>query len=293
MNDGAADPSGLDRRFRSAVAAIDAGDAVGLDDLIRRAPALVHARLESPGAWLRDAVGSALEGYFARPYLVWFVAGNPVRRERLPAGILAATRTILDALQHENVAAMREQLDHALELVATGRVPRESGVQIELIDLLLDRGARPGSLDAVLGERELAAARHLVERGAPVSLAAALCLELDAEADRLLARASPDGLQAALTAAAINGKASALQRLVERGADPSRTSSRIHPHASALHHAVFSGSLCAVRVLVESGGDVSARDRGYGATPLGWAEHGGHEEIASYLRARSWGGPSR
>jgi hypothetical protein len=28
------------------------------------------------------------------------------------------------------------------------------------------------------------------------------------------------------------------------------------------------------------------RDTIYKATPLGWAQHGGHAEIAAYLRAR-------
>ncbi len=63
---------------------------------------------------------------------------------------------------------------------------------------------------------------------------------------------------------------------------------------TALHHAVWSGSLDAVSVLVEAGADLNRRDTIYDATPLGWAKYGEQEtkdksrakqyaEIAAYL----------
>ena len=65
----------LDPRFQDAVDAIDSGDAVRLERLLAEDPGLV-----------RDRVGGG-EGYFSRPYLLWFVAENPVRNGRLPANI--------------------------------------------------------------------------------------------------------------------------------------------------------------------------------------------------------------
>ncbi|HJU39673.1 MAG TPA: hypothetical protein VJ724_08885, partial [Tahibacter sp.] len=65
-----------DPRFRAAVAAIDAGDVDALRACIAATPSLLSMRAD------------AGEGYFARPYLVWFVAGNPVRRERLAANVV-------------------------------------------------------------------------------------------------------------------------------------------------------------------------------------------------------------
>src|SRR5438445_13098341 len=73
-----------DAAFRDAVAAIDVGDIATLGHLITARPALVRERLESPGTWLREKVGGALEGFFQRPYLLWFVAEGPVRNGRLP-----------------------------------------------------------------------------------------------------------------------------------------------------------------------------------------------------------------
>ena len=58
-----------------------------------------------------------------------------------------------------------------------------------------------------------------------------------------------------------------------------------------------SGSLEAVKVLVEAGAELSTKDRAWDATPLGWAEYYIREakgdnaakrypEIAAYLRAK-------
>lgn len=63
-----------------------------------------------------------------------------------------------------------------------------------------------------------------------------------------------------------------------------------------MHHAVWSGSLDAVKVLVEAGADLSRRDTIHDGTPLGWAEYGAQQqkesrakqylEIAAYLREK-------
>src|SRR5437773_5524538 len=83
-----------DAAFRDAVAAIDVGDIATLGHLITARPALVRERLESPGTWLREKVGGALEGFFQRPYLLWFVAEDPVRNGRLPENIAEVTRAL-------------------------------------------------------------------------------------------------------------------------------------------------------------------------------------------------------
>ena len=79
------DSETLDTLFRRGVSAIDAGDVSELEHLVAVDPRLVRERLNTPGAWLRDKVGSALDGFFQRPYLLWFVAEDPVRNGRLPA----------------------------------------------------------------------------------------------------------------------------------------------------------------------------------------------------------------
>src|SRR5437773_10631722 len=97
MSTGLGDAASLDAHFRDAVSAIDTGDTAKLKRLLTANPALVRERLVSPGAWLRDTVGGALDGFFQRPYLLWFVAEDPVRNGKLPANIAAVARTIIDA----------------------------------------------------------------------------------------------------------------------------------------------------------------------------------------------------
>lgn len=52
-----------------------------------------------------------------------------------------------------------------------------------------------------------------------------------------------------------------------------------------LHRAAYDGDVDLVRVLLELGADPSAREPGYGATPLGWAEHAGRPEVVELLRS--------
>ena len=123
--------------------------------------------------------------------------------------------------------------------------------------------------------------------------------------------------QLALVVAAFYGRADILARLIEFGRGPGTgpaasggegagmdldaypdEASGFHSHGTALHQAVSSGSLAAVKVLVEAGADAGKRDRIYDGTPLDWAEYMkrepgvGEEEkkkfgrILEYLRGR-------
>lgn len=249
--------------FETAVAAIDAGDVAALERLLAEHPELVHERREGG------------EGYFARPYLLWFVAENPVRTGRLPANIADVTRTLIDA--------GASQLDYTLTLVSSGRVARESGVQRELIDVLIDAGADPNAaMLAALAHHELDAVERLLERGATLTLLAAICTGRDAAT--LLDTASAEERQLAFAGAALYGNAPMLAALLERGVDLNAFSPEgMHPHATALHHAVASGSLDAVQVLLEAGASLDIRDRIYNGTPLEWAEYLEQTDIAAYL----------
>ena len=276
----------IDALFREAVTAIEAGDVPELERILSAHPELVRERLESPGTWLRESVGDALEGYFRHPYLLWFIAENPIRTGRVPANIADVTRALVAAANRERVDTLQEQLDYALELVCTGRIVRELGFQIQLIDLLVDAGANPGSGYGALANQNLAAAQRLIELGAEPTLASAICLGRTGDVARLApaaSAASAEDRQIALTAAALNGNAEALRTLVGLGVDVRAYSLVIHSHATPLHHAVWSGSLDAVKVLVEAGADLTLRDKVYHSTPLGWAEYAGRDEIAAYL----------
>ncbi|MBV9108501.1 MAG: ankyrin repeat domain-containing protein, partial [Gemmatimonadetes bacterium] len=211
-------------------------------------------------------------------------AENPIRTGRLPANIADVARTIVRASERAGVPDLAKTANYALGLVVTGRVPRESGVQIALMDVLLDAGARPDHLDGAVMERAAEAAEHLLRHGARPTLAAALFLGRPDEAARLLPLADDAARQTALVGAALRGNAEAVRWLLDAGVPATARSATIHPHATALHHAVGAGSMDAVRLLAEAGADRTVRDRIHDGTPLGWAVHLGHGEIAAYLR---------
>jgi peptide-methionine (S)-S-oxide reductase len=288
----------LDSLFREAVFAIDAGDLPTLERLLATHPRLVVDRLESPGAWLRDKVGGALDGFFRQPYLLWFVAEDPVRNDKLPRNIAVVARTIIQAAQRAGVDNLQEQLDYALRLVSWSWVARQCDVQIELIDVLIGAGSSlEGSADAAIFNGNYAAAEHLLAKGAPLTLSTALLLERWDDVTRLARTASARVKQNALVLAALHGKVDALRRMLDLGADVNSPSTDIYSHATPLHHAVCSGSLDAVKVLVEAGAELGNRDKAENATPLGWAEYYQGEkkreddvkryaEIAGFLREK-------
>lgn len=256
-------PEIRDPLFREAVAAIDAGDVNALERLLREAPDLVRAR-----------VPFGDDEYFREPYLLWFVAENPIRNDRLPENIAEVTRVLL--------RAGADQVDYTLALVASGRVPRESGVQRELMDVLLDAGADPNeAMLPAVAHRERAAAEHLLERGARLTAVAAACTGRELPWDD----ATPLERQMALLGAALHGDAEMVAKIVRLGGVDldAYGPAGFHPHATALHHAVDSGSLEAVQVLVEAGARRDIRDRSYQGTPLNWAEYLERTAIASYL----------
>jgi hypothetical protein len=272
--------------FRQAVDAIDAGDADRLQKILNAHPKLASERLCSPGSWLRDQIGGALDSFFPDPYLLWFVSEDAVRNNFLPANIALIAGIIIQKAKSEKASSLQEQLDYTLKLVAWSWVARQYNVQIELMNLLINEGAEiDGISNDALVNGNFAAAEYLLSRGEKPSLPTSLCLDRWEEADELAKTASPDQKQFSLVLAALNGKAKAVARVIGYGQiDINKPSDHLYSHATALHHAVWSGSMETVKVLVEAGANLAIKDTLYEGTPLGWAEYGNKKEIAHYLK---------
>lgn len=264
----------IDALFREAVPAIDVGDVAGLQRLLDDHRDLAGARLEAAGPWLRDRIGAALDGFFARPYLLWFVAEDPVLNDRLPANVVDVIAVITAAVRRDAPGSLQEQLDSTLPLVCWSGVAARCGVQLAMIDALIDAGAAPaGNAHNALVNGHIAAAEHLVARGGDLTLATALCLGRLDEVPRLAAAASPAERQFAFVLAALNGRADAVTWMARDGVPINEPSQDLYAHGTPLHHAVCSGSLDTVRALVEAGADVTRPDSAWHGTPLGWARH--------------------
>ncbi|HEX3164670.1 MAG TPA: ankyrin repeat domain-containing protein, partial [Chitinophagaceae bacterium] len=194
--------------------------------------------------------------------------------------------------------SFQQQIDYTLGLIATGRIPRESGVQNEWIDLLIDNGAQPGNGIGALAHGNLDAARHLIKRGGKLTLATAVGLDMQNDIDRLSKEASKKDLEIALMMASFYGKSEMIKFLIGLGVDVNTfidNSTGFHSHASPLHQAVFSGALESVKLLVDARADLNAKDQIYNGTPLGWAiymqteeqdetKKKKYKEIENYLR---------
>jgi peptide-methionine (S)-S-oxide reductase len=279
-----------DSLFAQAVAAIDSGDLVVLRGLLDAHPRLVRERLGLP-----------TEGYFRHPYLIWFVADNPIRNPALPGNIAEVTRTLIDSIEKQAPETYSFQVDYTLGLVSTGRIPKECGIQIALMDMLIDAGAEPKEALGAIAQNNPEAAAHLIRRGAELTFAVAVGLGWEEEVKRLAATATPDDWSLALIVAAFRGNAEIIRYLL-RGGPPVNVipanCQGFHGHATALHQAVSSASPESVKLLVEAGADLHASDRTYEGTPLDWADYLQREdgvdeertekyrEIEAYLRSR-------
>ena len=267
-----------DPAFREAVDAIDTGDLNALERVIMNNPRLLHERLRE-----------GKEGYFKDPYLLWFVSGNPVRHEKLAYNIVDITRWIIAAAKKNQVALLQHQMNYTLGLVSSGRVPRECNVQRGLIDVLVENGADPNKgMDPAIVHRELDAIKHLLKHGARLSLIAAIALQKNEDIKRILPQANQQERQIALAVAAFYGQPRTLAQLIAAGVDINAYNpDSFHSHSMPLHQAIISGSLDSVKLLVEAGASLKARDKLYNGIPLGWALYGRPDaKIADYLRER-------
>jgi len=285
------DPRITDPLFREAVDAIDNGNMASLEMLVEEYPRLLTERLDN-----------SEEGYFGKPYLLWFVAGNPIRNERLPTNIIGIARYLVNGVKKHAPDSSSFQFDYTLGLVSTGRLAKESGIQISMMDLLIDAGAKPqGALSAIAhGNND--AAIHLISRGEPLTLATAICLDRSDEIETLINTADSATMETALVAASFCGKSISIEQLLKDGVNPNtfpKASTGFHSHATALHQAVFAGSIECVELLVKAGANPDLKDTIYGGTPLGWAMHmqsleectpemkKKYEEIANFLKNRT------
>ena len=172
--------------------------------------------------------------------------------------------------------------------------------QLERMKLLIDHGVDVNGQDTRLnqtayelalihGHKEIA--QLLLQHGAtPTTLTtedafAAACLTADEPRAQSLLSANPSLLQQMgsgrvelLQLAAERDNQAAIRLMDRLGFDLNEVS-----RTTALHNAAMSGHLEMVKLLIDLGADPLIHDTEFNATPRGWAEYGGHAEVAAYL----------
>ena len=260
--------------YEAAAEAIVTGDAGSLARLLASHADLIRTRStrEHDATLLHYVSANGVEGY----------------RQRSPVNAAAITRQLLEAgAEVDAEANVYGGGCTALGLVATSAPPRQAGVQIPVIDVLLAHGARmdhPGStgngsplIRGCLANGCPEAAEYLVGRGAPLDLmGAAGTGRMDAVRRILDARggtadAADRDVREALGYASVYGRTEVVELFLDRGV-PVDVELGIHGAGhTALHAASYHGSVEMVRALLRRGARVDVRDATWGTPPLPWA----------------------
>jgi ankyrin repeat protein len=280
----------LVRNFESAVEAVVDGDLAGLKSLLVLDPELVRAR-------------STRITHFDPPIhrcaLLHYIGANGVEgfRQRTPPEAVAIARLLLEAGADPNATASLYGGEcTTMSLLVSSCHPAQAGLQVALVDVLVDFGASVEALGEgnwrspiqtalVFGCTD--AAEALVRRGAKVNdLPVVVGLGRLADAERLLSAASAESRHMAMMLAAQLGRVEGVRVLLDAGEDPNRYNPKDgHAHTTPLHQAAMAGHEEVVRLLVERGALLGQKDKIYHSTPLGWAVHGGRTAVAEYLRS--------
>jgi ankyrin repeat protein len=244
-------------RFERAADAIVSGSLELLQAMLREHPSLIDER--------------STRGH--RSTLLHYVSANGVEnyRQITPSNILDITRLLLES--GAEVDAPSEAYgggSTTMWLTATSQHPRLAGLQIQLLDMLLDAGAVIGPVDAshkvvhyCLANGCPEAAAHLVKRGAKNdSLYGASGLG-DLEAVRaLFDAATVNEREKSLLVAVACDQTIVADYLLERGVSTTPADGM-----TPLHWAAANGNLAMMDVLIARGAPLEALNE-YGGTVL-------------------------
>jgi ankyrin repeat protein len=273
-------------QFEVGVDAVIAGNIPALQRLLRKHPELIRAR--SPrthhGTLLHYVGANGVEGF----------------RQRTPTNAVKVADVLLRAGADINAVSDMYGGADTLGLVATSIHPITAGVQQELMEFLLDRGASVATasggarlsgriVNACLANGRPGAAEFLARRGAPLDLAAAAGLgRLDVVTPfftidgSLTGDATEQQMRDGFSWACEYGRSEVVDFLLRSGMD---VALKLRPHGqTGLHWAAYGGHAGTVRVLLQHHAPVDVKDDRFETLPLGWALYawsGGREHWAS------------
>ncbi len=265
-------------KFEFAADAIVTGDAARLKSLLGESPELIRERSTR----------------MHRATLLHYLGANGVEnyRQKTPKNAVEIAQILLGAGAEVDALADIYGKSTTLGLVATSIHPKRAGVQIALMEMLLDHNA---ALDGVPGERSILlsalhngrpeAAEFLATRGARLDLEGAAGVgRLDLvkgffnEDGSLKANATKSQMESGFLWACEYGRNSVIEFLLQKGVDL-----RVGENTglTGLHWAVVGGQRDTIKLLLEQGAPLEALNV-YGGTALGqalWCSINGDPEI--------------
>jgi ankyrin repeat protein len=277
-------------KFESAADAVITGDVATLRRLLRENPELIRQRSTRAH----------------QSTLLHYVSANGVEdfRQKTPKNAVEVAKILLAAGAEVDAENTDYGRGTTLGLVATSAHPAEAGVQIALLDTLLEAGASldglPGGwnpLTAALANGRREAAEYLARRGARLDLEGASGVgRLDivkgyfSQDGSLKAKATKKQMKDGFAWACEYGRSNVVEFLVDQGME---IDARLRNHGNTgLHWAAFGGHVDVVKLLLARKARLDIKDESFGGTPLEWAIQGwgghpvdGHYEVVALLVA--------